>query len=98
MSVQRGWSKALVIGVLAGGISGCGEQLSEDGVDFDARGFDGFTSVRLGLLATPCTIDASGNLTLTIVGAETAYVTKRASDSKVVANATIGGLECVIDS
>lgn len=94
---QRRWRAGLALSILAVGIAGCG-QAQLDGLDFDARGFEGFTSTRFELLIAPCSFDVSGGLVLTVADGETAYVTKRASDTKVVANAAIGGAECVVDS
>jgi Ca2+-binding RTX toxin-like protein len=96
MIEQRRWCKGLALGVLAVAVAGCGEPVT--GIDFDDRGFEGFTATRFGLLTTVCSFDASNNLTLTVTDGETAYVTKRASDGKVVANAVIGGVECVVEA
>ncbi|HXU82053.1 MAG TPA: hypothetical protein VN914_11690, partial [Polyangia bacterium] len=89
---QRRWCKGLALGVLATAV-GCTQP---EAIDFDARGYDGFKSMKFDLLVANCGIDAMGNMTLTVADGETAYVAKRASDGKVVANATIGGAECMV--
>jgi Ca2+-binding RTX toxin-like protein len=92
--IQQHWRRGLAVTVLSMTVGGCTDRAQ---IDFDARGFDGITSARFDLLVAACTVDGSGNMTLTVADGETAYVSKRASDSKVVANATIGGLECTMD-
>jgi Ca2+-binding RTX toxin-like protein len=64
---------------------------------FDATGFDGLETQTLGLVAGGCpTTAASGMnpafMTLTVGAGETLYLFKRATDSRVVANATLDGM------
>jgi Ca2+-binding RTX toxin-like protein len=91
MIEARGY-KGLVLGMFAA--LGCAEPAGP--IDFDPRGYDGFAPIRLELLAAACAFDGTGNMTLTVATGETAYVTKRATDGKVVANAAMGGAECTV--
>jgi Ca2+-binding RTX toxin-like protein len=93
MSEQRRWCTSLALGLLV--VSGCGQP---DGIDFDAKGYGGFTSMKFPLLAAACTVDAMGNLTVTVGDDETAYASKRATDGKVVVNGTLAGGECTGDA
>jgi Ca2+-binding RTX toxin-like protein len=88
--IEQRWCKGLALGVLVTAV-GCGQPAP---IDFDPRGYDGLTPMRFELLAAACAIDPMGNMTLTVADGETAYVSKRATDGKVVANAAIGGAEC----
>jgi Ca2+-binding RTX toxin-like protein len=90
--IEQRWCKGLSLGVLIATV-GCGQP---DPLEMDARGYDGFTSMRFDLLVAACAIDPSGNMTLSVADGETAYVARRASDGKVVANAAIGGAECTV--
>jgi Ca2+-binding RTX toxin-like protein len=65
-------------------------------IEFDPRGYDGFSAMRFELLVAACTFDGMGNMILTVATGETAYVAKRATDGKVVANAATGGAECTV--
>jgi Ca2+-binding RTX toxin-like protein len=75
------------------------------GYDFNAAGFEGVQSRHFEVVSTPCTIDTVSlggvnvpRLTLTIADDEAMYIFKRATDGKIVANATtdgqINGPEC----
>src|SRR3954471_19744887 len=81
---------ALTVATLAGCTSASGD------IAFDARGYPGLESKTLAALAAACTFDGMGNMTLTVAGGETAYVFKRSTDGKVVANASTGSAECVM--
>jgi Ca2+-binding RTX toxin-like protein len=64
---------------------------------FDATGFDGLDTQEMPLVNTACTYTAAltvapftpAYMTLTVGAGETLYVFKRATDGKVVANATV---------
>jgi len=65
---------------------------------FDATGFDGLDSQEMPLVATACTFVAATTtpvapayMQLTVAAGETLYVFKRATDGRVVANATTDG-------
>jgi Ca2+-binding RTX toxin-like protein len=108
-----GASRALRLGrgllLVAAGACGGGTEAtpSSAGYDFNAAGFEGVQSRHFEVVATPCTTDTVNiagtnfpRLTLTIADDEALYIFKRASDGKIVANATTNGLingpECTI--
>jgi Ca2+-binding RTX toxin-like protein len=93
--------------VAAGACGAADAPSSATGYDFNAAGFEGVQSRHFEVLATPCVIDTVSiggtnfpRLTLSIVDDESMYVFRRASDGKIVANATTNGLlngpECTI--
>ena len=86
--------KHVGIALLLSGACACGQQKAT-GIDFDSAGFEGFDETHFDLLAADCSY-SSGDMTLTVAANETAYVFKRASDSKVVANASSNGVECTV--
>jgi Ca2+-binding RTX toxin-like protein len=95
-------------GLLLMGAAACGDpgpSGAARGYDFDAGGFEGVQSGHFAVVSTPCTIDTVSlgginypRLILSIANDEAMYIFKRASDGKVVANATtngqINGPEC----
>ena len=77
-------------------LAACGQQSAEH--HFDAMGFGGVESQSFSLLAAACTYSGTAgdsDMTITVGAGETAYVYYRPTDSKVVANAAIGGADCV---
>jgi Ca2+-binding RTX toxin-like protein len=82
------------LALLLGGACACSGQQKAKGIDFDPAGFDGFDETHFDLLAADCILNAAGDMTLNLAANETAYLFKRAADSKVVANASIAGNEC----
>jgi Ca2+-binding RTX toxin-like protein len=86
------------LALMAGGlVAGCGG--GQDPWTIDPEGYDGIGEETFGLLADPCVINSvAGTMTLQVRGAETLYLTLRAADSQVIADATVGGAECVIPS
>jgi len=92
--IEQRRCKGLALGSVFAAALGCADPGAS--LELDPRGYDGFTAMRFELLAADCAIDAMGNLTLTVATGETAYVVKRATDGKVVANAAIGGAECTV--
>lgn len=85
---------ALAIALATLSLGGCTSSAGD--LDFDATGYPGLESKTFAALAANCSIDGMGNMTLTVAGGETAYVFKRSTDGKVVANATTGSVECAI--
>jgi len=82
------------LALLLGGACACSGQQKGKGIDFDPAGFDGFDETHFDLLAADCILNGAGDMTLNLAMNETAYLFKRAADSKVVANASIAGNEC----
>jgi Ca2+-binding RTX toxin-like protein len=82
------------LALLLGGACACSGQQKAKGIDFDSAGFDGFDETHFDLLAADCILNGAGDMTLNLAANETAYLFKRAADSKVVANASIAGNEC----
>jgi Ca2+-binding RTX toxin-like protein len=74
----------------------CSEQ--SPGHDFDAMGFGGVESQRFSLLTGACSYGGTqfdSDMTVNVADGEVAYIYYRTTDSKVVANAAIGGADCV---
>jgi Ca2+-binding RTX toxin-like protein len=110
-SAPRSWRGGVVrslgcgLVLAAAGACGATDPAPPHGYDFNPKGFDGVQSGRFEVVSTPCTIDTvnlSGSviprMTLTIANDEALYVFKRATDGRIVANATtdgqINGPEC----
>jgi Ca2+-binding RTX toxin-like protein len=91
----------LGLSLLLGGAVACSSEATKSGsgFDFDPAGFDGFEQKHLPLLSTDCSYandDMLDNITITVAANETAYIFKRASDNKIVANANYGANECTV--
>ena len=87
--------KQVGMALLLSGACACSQQKAK-GIDFDSAGFDGFTETHFDLLSTDCSYNGSGDMTLTVVGSETAYIFHRTADNKTVANANSVGVECTV--
>jgi Ca2+-binding RTX toxin-like protein len=90
----------LAVALIAGSIvAGCGDSGSGDPWHVDPEGYDGIGEETFPLLQDPCSISANTTtMTLQVRGGETLYLTLRAADSMVVADAKVGGAECVVPS
>lgn len=88
---------SLGLGLLLGSAIACSPAPSSKGVDFNANGYEGFTSQHYDLLSGNCTVDGTtGAMAVAVAANETAYFYVRTTDGKVVLNATqAGGSECM---
>jgi Ca2+-binding RTX toxin-like protein len=91
----RRWRQGVRVGLVAAALAGCG---APAGLELDSRGFPGIASQSFALLAAACAIDGQGNLTLTVADGESAYLSLRTSDGKVVANAALDGQPCTAEA
>jgi hypothetical protein len=97
-NTNKRYQKRIALSLVAGGlVAGCGGN-SPWSVDPD--GYDGIGQQTFSVLALPCTIDNTAHSMSLVVGdTETLYLTMRAADSKVIADATtLGGGECAVPS
>src|ERR1043165_3140457 len=89
--------RRLALALIAGGlVAGCGDGNHPWTIDPD--GFDGIEEESFPLLTDNCVIDTTAKtMSLQVRGAETLYLTLRATDSMVIADAVqSGGAECVV--
>jgi len=100
-NTNKRYPNRIALALVAGGlVAGCA---GDAPWSIDPDGYDGIGEQTFSVLAAACGIDNTAHtMTLTMAAGETLYLTMRATDSKVIADATLSGAgvggECAVPS